>query len=52
MKTKQQNTTSILAALHYLIRKQKLEPREIQNLLEISIYEEEKKMKKSLAISR
>jgi hypothetical protein len=51
MKTKERNTTSILAAIHYLISKQKLEPKEIQNLLEISIYEEEKKMKKSLAFS-
>jgi len=52
MKTKQQNTASILAAIHYLINKQRLEPKEIQKLLEISIYEEEKKMKKSLAFSR
>ena len=51
MKTKQQNTASILAAIHYLINKQRLEPKEIQKLLEITIYEEEKKMKKSLALS-
>ena len=47
MKTKERNTTSILAAIHYLISKKKLEPKEIQKLIEISIYEEEKKMKKT-----
>jgi len=47
MKTKERNNTSILAAIHYLISKKKLEPKEIQKLIEISIYEEEKKMKKT-----
>ena len=36
MKTKERNTTSILAAIHYLISKKKLEPKEIQKLIDDS----------------
>ena len=46
--TKKPNTTSILAALNYLIQKQRLEPKQIQNLLKISIMEAEENAKKVL----
>ena len=45
---KKPNTASILAALNYLIKKQKLEPKQIQNLLKISIMEAEENAKKVL----
>lgn len=48
MKAKQQNTASILAALNYLIQKQRLEPKQIQSLLKISIMEAEENQKKVL----
>ncbi|MGA0317659.1 MAG: hypothetical protein ACO3LB_08240 [Flavobacteriaceae bacterium] len=48
MKTKQQNTATILSAINYLISKQKLEPRQIQSLLKISIMEAEENAKKVL----
>ena len=45
---KKPNTASILAALNYLIQKQRLEPKQIQNLLKISIMEAEENAKKVL----
>ena len=46
--TKKPNTASILAALNYLIQKQRLEPKQIQSLLKISIMEAEENAKKVL----
>ena len=46
--TKKPNTASILAALNYLIQKQRLEPQQNQSLLKISIMEAEENAKKVL----
>ena len=45
---KQKNTNSILAALSYLIEKQKLEPKQIKQLVRISLAEAKENQKKVL----
>jgi hypothetical protein len=45
---KMTNTNSILAALNYLIDKQRLEPKQIQQLVRISLAEAKENQKKEL----